>query len=121
MKYKLLFAIMVIGIGVVLLTGCVNFEAIVIKNPDLTKVADGTYRGRSKVGPVRVTVDVTVRDKAIKDINLIQHFNGLGKKAEVIIPRVIEAQSLEVDAISGATGSSKAILQAIERALEQSN
>ena len=109
---------MMTGIGTVLLAGCVNFEAIVIKNPDLNKVADGTYRGQSKVGPVRVTLDVTVQDRAIKDIDLIRHFNGLGKKAEAIIPRVIEAQSLEVDTVSGATGSSKAILQALERALE---
>jgi uncharacterized protein with FMN-binding domain len=110
-----------IGVTAILFTACVNFKGILITNPDLNKVADGTYRGQSKVGPVRVTLDVTVQDKTIKDIDLIRHFNGLGKKAEVIIPRVIEAQSLEVDTISGATASSKAILQAIERALDKTS
>jgi uncharacterized protein with FMN-binding domain len=100
-----------------LIVSCVNLKDIVISNPSLNQVADGTYRGESKVGPVRVTLDVTVQRGIIQNIDLIKHFNGLGKKAEVIIPRVVEAQSLEVDVISGATFSSKAILKAIEGAL----
>ncbi|GHV78883.1 hypothetical protein AGMMS49944_06740 [Spirochaetia bacterium] len=100
------------------ITACVNLSKIVIHNFDLTNVADGVYRGQSKVGPVRVTLDVEVKDRTITAIDLIQHFNGLGKKAEAIIPTVIEAQSLEVDVVSGATGSSKAILQSIENALK---
>jgi uncharacterized protein with FMN-binding domain len=102
----------------ILITACVDAKAIVINNPELNLVADGIYRGEAKVGPVRVTLDVTLQRGVIQNINLIQHFNGLGKKAEVIIPRVIEAQSLEVDVVSGATASSKAILKAIETALE---
>jgi uncharacterized protein with FMN-binding domain len=105
----------------ILLTACVNLDKIVISNPDLSIVSNGTYQGKSKVGPVRVTLDVTVKDKTITDIVIIQHFNGRGKKAETIVPRIIEAQSLEVDAVSGATGSSKAILQAVERALLSAN
>jgi uncharacterized protein with FMN-binding domain len=101
-----------------LLAACVNLDAIVITNPDLSKVTDGTYQGKSKVGPVRVTLDVSVQNNVITSINIIQHFNGKGKKAETIVPRIIEAQSLDVDVVSGATGSSKAILQAVERALE---
>jgi uncharacterized protein with FMN-binding domain len=118
MKHKPAFLMVAIGAAAILFTACVNAKGILIANPDIGKLADGTYRGQSKVGPVRVTLDVTVKDKAIKGIDLIRHFNGLGKKAEAIIPRVIEAQSLEVDTISGATFSSKAILQAIERALD---
>ena len=98
---------------------CVNLDKIIINSPDLSKIEDGDYQGKSKVGPVRVTLDVAVRNGAIVSINLIQHFNGLGKKAEVIVPKIIEAQSLDVDVISGATGSSKAILKAVENALEK--
>jgi len=100
-----------------LATSCVDLQKIVINSPDLAKVADGTYQGKSKVGPVRVTLDVTVENNAMLSIVLIQHFNGRGKKAETIIPQVIEAQTLDVDVVSGATGSSKAILKAIENAL----
>jgi uncharacterized protein with FMN-binding domain len=105
--------------GVALILGaCVDIDAIVIHNPDVRQVADGTYRGESKVGPVRVTLDVTVENGTYQSILIIRHFNGRGKKAENIIPTIITAQSLEVDCISGATGSSKAILKAVENALK---
>jgi uncharacterized protein with FMN-binding domain len=102
----------------VLLGACVDLDAIVINNPDVRQIADGTYRGESKVGPVRVTLDVTIKDGAYQSIHLIRHFNGRGKSAEAVIPAVINAQSLEVDCVSGATGSSKAILKAVENALK---
>jgi uncharacterized protein with FMN-binding domain len=43
--------------------------------------------------------------------------NGKGKPAEVIPQKVMDAQSLQVDTISGVTSSSKVILKAIEKAL----
>jgi uncharacterized protein with FMN-binding domain len=114
MKMKTLFILIA---GLVLIASCVDLDKITINSPDLSQIADGTYQGNSKVGPVRVTVDVTVKDKAMTSINIIRHFNGRGKRAEAIVPAVIEAQSLDVDVVSGATGSSKAILKAIENAL----
>ncbi|GHV80864.1 hypothetical protein AGMMS49944_26550 [Spirochaetia bacterium] len=100
-----------------LLAACVNLKEIIVNSPDLNKIADGTYQGNSKVGPVRVTLDVTIQEKSINSIKIIRHFNGLGKKAEAIVPKIIETQSLDIDVISGATGSSKAILLAVENAL----
>jgi uncharacterized protein with FMN-binding domain len=117
MKYIKLF-LCVAGVSLVL-SACVNLSKIEIHNFDLTNKADGTYRGESVVGPVKVVLDVVIKDRTITAIDLILHRNGLGKKAEAIIPTVIEAQSLEVDVVSGATGSSKAILQSIENALKQ--
>ncbi|GHV93834.1 hypothetical protein AGMMS50293_01540 [Spirochaetia bacterium] len=102
-----------------LIAACVNLKEIVIKSPDLSKIADGTYQGNSKVGPVRVTLDVTIKDRTITSIEIIRHFNGLGEKAETIVPKIIEAQSLDIDVVSGATGSSKAILLAVENALAE--
>ena len=104
-------------ITIALAAACVNLDDIVINNPDLSKIADGVCRGKSKVGPVRVTLDVSMQGGAITSIQIIKHINGRGKKAEAIVPRIIEAQSLDVDAMSGATGSSKAILLAVEHAL----
>ena len=101
----------------VLATSCVNLNDIVITSPDFSKIADGTYQGNSKVGPVRVTLEITMRGSAITSIQIIKHRNGRGKKAEVIVPRIIEAQSLNVDVVSGATYSSKAFLLAAENAL----
>lgn len=52
------------------------------------------------------------------DIEILKHRNGKGKKAEVIIDDVIKEQSLLVDAVTGATISSRAIFKAIEDALK---
>ena len=115
MKRKTAFILL--SVGIVLAAACTNIKDIVITNPDLSIISDGIYQGSSKVGPVRVTLDVIMRNNTITSIQIIQHFNGRGKKAEAIVPKVIEAQSLNVDVISGATASSKAILQAVENAL----
>ena len=104
-------------ITLVMAAACVNLNEIVIITPDLSKIADGAYQGNSKVGPVKVTLVVDMQGGAMSSIQLIEHRNGRGKKAEVIVSRIIEAQSLDVDVISGASYSSKAILQAAEHAL----
>jgi len=114
MKKKGIFILIT---GLVLIASCVDLDKITINSPDLSQVADGTYQGKSKVGPVRVTLDVTVKDRTMSSIKIIKHFNGRGKRAEAIVPAIIEVQSLNVDVVSGATGSSKAILKAIENAL----
>jgi uncharacterized protein with FMN-binding domain len=81
-------------------------------------VADGEYDGHYEISPVKVSVRVTVKDEKIIDVDIMEHQNGLGGKAENIVESVIAMQSLNVDAVSGATGSSKTILKAIENALQ---
>jgi uncharacterized protein with FMN-binding domain len=94
-------------------------DAIQIENIDLQKVKDGEYTGEFDAILVKVEVRVKVRDHRITDIVLVRHENGRGKPAEVITQSVIEKQSLQVDTISGATASSKVILESIEQALKQ--
>ncbi len=91
-------------------------DAIEIGGVDLTQVPDGTYRGASDAVFVSAEVEVTVENHRIVDIQL-QHKHGRGEDAEVIPDRVIEAQSLEVELITGATASSKVILDAIKNSL----
>jgi len=89
--------------------------------PDISGKPDGVYRGSYDLSgtPVKVTLDVTVKNAAITTINIVKHLcSPIGKKAEKITGSIIEKQSLTVDAISGATGSSKAILKAVENALQ---
>jgi len=98
-----------------------SFTEIQAQLPDMSGKSDGTYRGNYVLSgsPVKVTLDVTVKDNNITAIKIIKHFcSPIGKKAEKIIESVIKRQSLNVDAVSGATGSSKAILKAVENALQ---
>lgn len=90
---------------------------ITISDVDLSKIADGTYTGSHEVLWVAAEVSVTVKGNRIAGIELLKHKNGKGASAEVIPDKVIDAQSLQVDVVSGATSSSKVILKAIENAL----
>lgn len=121
----LILALVIIGaiIGRTVLKSYMNnfdktISDITISDVDLSKVSDGTYTGSYKVFPVAAIVKVTVNDHKITGIDLVKHDNGQGAAAEVIPDHVVEAQTLDVDIISGATASSKVILKAIENALK---
>lgn len=92
-----------------------------INEIDLSNVQDGVYEGSYDAKLIKVKLAVEVTDHVIKSIDLIQHENGKGKPAEAVIPEVIETQSLDVEAVSGATNSSKVILKSIENAIESAN
>ena len=91
---------------------------IEVSNIDMDRIDDGIYTGEFYMSDfVGAKVKVTVDNNEITKIEFLDHKYGKGRKAEVITEDVIEKQSLEVDAISGATGSSRVILKAIEDAL----
>lgn len=86
---------------------------------NLTQMADGTYMGSCDNGLVKVRLEVVVENHTIAEVRLLKHDNGMGSAAEVITDTVVQQQSVEVDAISGATMSSKTILKAVETALSE--
>ncbi|MDR2518872.1 MAG: flagellar export protein FliJ [Spirochaetaceae bacterium] len=85
---------------------------------DLSGLPNGIYKGSSENWPVAADVDVLIQEGAIARVVITRHREGLGEKAEAVAERVIASQSLNVDAVSGATLSSITILQAIESALK---
>ena len=129
LRNKILLILMVILIGGVLITTYfvkkmeANLLLIAheeILNVNLSNAKDGVFTGTHKVLPVDVEVQVSLKDHEITEIILVKHFNGQGKAAEIIPSQVLTAQSLQVDAIAGATYSSKIILKAIQSALLKS-
>lgn len=95
-----------------------DVNSITVSNLNMANITDGIYVGKYSITPVYVEVEVTVTEHKITNIKIIEHENGLGGKAEKIVDDVISRQSLEVDAVSGATVSSKCIIKAIENALQ---
>jgi uncharacterized protein with FMN-binding domain len=84
------------------------------------KLVDGLYEGSYEAGPNKAAVKVTIKDNKIVSIQILEHRTWKGKKAEFVIPRIIiEKQSTEVDAVSGATNSSRVIMNAVQRAIEK--
>lgn len=76
--------------------------------------AGGMYKWRAN------TVKVTVAAQKVTAIKLLEHSkNQPATSTDELFGRVIQAQSLQVDSISGATLTTKAYLKAIENALDQ--
>jgi len=89
--------------------------------PDLSGRQNGEYQGEYSVSgtPVSVKLVVTIENEKLSTIKIVKHISSpIGKKAEKIIDRIISQQSLNIDAVSGATASSKGILKAVESALK---
>ena len=108
--------------ALVLLGGCAFIQKInklTIDSVALSQVKDGTYEGSTAIFPVSASVRVSVSAGRITDIVMLSHGHGPNHGADAILPRVIAAQSLEVDAVSGSTYSSKVVRKAIETALKK--
>lgn len=125
MKKKLLVAATVFVVVLILAAALVfaisqaglkKLAAADIQDVDLATLADGVYSGKCAAFPISVTVEVRIADRSIAEVRLLKHVNGQGAAAEIIPERVVQAQSLDVDIVTGATYSCKAILMAIENA-----
>ncbi len=84
---------------------------------NMNEIEDGIYRGKAETTLVKAEVAVEVRDHEIVQIDLLKHDNGFGKKAERITGDMIAQNTCEVDAVSGATTSSRVIQSAVSAAL----
>lgn len=92
-----------------------QLDAVAVVAPE--HVADGTYAGTAETPLVKVTVEVTVQDHTLREIKLLRHENGRGAPAEAMLPDMLNRNTSEVDSVSGATLSSKAIRAAVRDAL----
>lgn len=94
--------------------------------PASVKMAPGTYTGQGTGFRVSepITVNVTVSENEILDIQVDQVNTSekpsiLQSVVDLMLPRILENQSVAVDAITGATASSNGVKQAITDALAQ--
>ena len=119
MKKKLLiaggvFLTIVLAMIILLTNGLSEGASVPIHGIDLTNVADGAYVGEYSFKRWSETVIVSVRHGEIVEIQTEK--NRILDVSEDIVKRVIAGQNTTVDAVSGATVSSKALLKAIENA-----
>lgn len=124
---KKLLSVVLVVVAVVVVAGIAGYAFInaslkdladsQIEPVDLALIADGRYRGMFETLPIKVTVEVDVKDQRLSDIRILRHENGKGKAAEDIVSAILEQQRVDVDVIAGATYSSKAIQKAVTGAL----
>lgn len=122
--------------GVMILSGCgskaanapgtsgesaVTTEAVTTAEALAGTMKAGTYTATA-TGMHELTVEVVVTDTAIESVKVVKHQEtpGISDLALTDIPdQIVKAQGLGIDAVSGATISSMAILAAAEDCLKQ--
>lgn len=114
-------------LGIVLLgtSGCLSLTASMkkrlakIENEyiDMETVEDGIFEGHSELDLVKVDVKVLVKNHKLIKVELLRHECGLGHPADVIVDKMVEQNTWDVDAVSGATVSSEIIKNAVNKAL----
>ena len=104
---------------------CIN-QARGVSSDVTVKMVPGTYVGQGigfRIG-IPLTVSVAVSEDRIEEI-VVDQVNTADTKAFIqtvvdkLIPRMLEYQSVTVDAVCGATGTSNAVRQAAEAAIVQ--
>ena len=91
-----------------------------IGNVDLATVADGVYDGKYKSGRWTNELNVTVKEHKITDIKVVKDVTFSNEaSAQQLFDKIIDKQEIAVDAVSGATVTSKAYQKSIENALSK--
>lgn len=115
-------------LGITLLGSCSLFSltrgldemmSLEIGEVDLAVVPDGHYRGSFAFERWSNTVEVTVQNHVITAIRIIKDMKfAKDEVSSAVFERVRTQQSVQVDAVSGSTVTSKAYLKSIELALQ---
>ena len=108
------FKKIILGLSVLMLAGCSESAAAGVS---------GTFSGEGigmggEDAPVKVTI--TLEDSVIRDVTVSAEgeTDGIGTKAIDAMPgAMVEANSIEVDIVAGATLTSNAILEGANQAL----
>ena len=128
MKKAMIVILSILGVLVVVGAGGVFYitngleagENLAINPVDLTAIEDGTYAGVYQAGRWSNEVAVSVADHQIANIAVVKTVTiDDPELTSTIINNVIKNQSTTVEAVSGATVTSKAYLKSVENALTQ--
>jgi uncharacterized protein with FMN-binding domain len=85
---------------------------------DLSVISDGVYSAKWGSFPVIADLEVVVAGGRIEKINMKKMESGKGYEGLETIDRIIQNQKVKVDAVTGATASSKVIMITTAKALE---
>ena len=100
-----------------------NTEAAVVLDGAFD-LADGTYEGSANGFSGKIKVSVVIKNQTIRSINILSNsddeaiFNGA---KEGVTASILAKQSTDVDTVSGATYSSRGIINAVKDALSSSD
>lgn len=123
--HRLAAGLLLILLAVHILSGIVSFNQytramsdIEITNKSAAGIPDGAYIGECDAGYIYAKVRVDVSGETITNVVVLEHRNERGGAAEAVTDDMVRQQNVRVDAVSGATNSSRVIMKAAENALE---
>jgi uncharacterized protein with FMN-binding domain len=88
----------------------------VVNEVDLTKVADGSYKGAFGAGRFQFAVTVSVKDHRIEAVDLVDASKATDM-TRAISAAIVEKQKVALDAVSGASLTTRAFTKAVQNAL----
>lgn len=111
--------VLLVAAGLFVTSGLSEGMNVQLQGIDLNDKPDGDYTGTYSFQRWTNTLLVHVKDHRITDIDILDDVGAaqITHCSDQVFQRVIEAQNTTVDAVSGATVTSKAYLKAIENAL----
>lgn len=102
--------------------GAISISAALLVGCGGGKYADGTYLGEGQGASSAIKVEVVVEKGKISEVKLVEHKETKTLVEGVennLVPEIIEKQGTDgVEAISGATSSSKGVIDAVNNALK---
>ena len=87
-------------------------------------LADGTYEGSANGFSGKIKVSVVIKNQTIRSINILSNSDDeafFNRAKEGVTASIIAKQSTDVDTVSGATYSSRGIINAVNDALSSSD
>ena len=117
----LFIAFILLGsVAIYITRGLDEGKNVYLAEVDFDTLEDGSYNGYYSFGRWSNEVKVDVFEGKIVDVFIIKDMLIRDSRvSDEIISKVISKQNLNVDAVSGATVSSKSYLKSIENALVQ--
>lgn len=126
MKMRRIFAILLSIAMVLSLAACstTGNNSSTTSTSETSTLKEGTYEASADGMNGTILLNVTFDKEGITDISVKEssESEGIGTSAfDLMIPEIVEHQSIAVDTISGATITSKALIAAVSDAIKQAD
>lgn len=118
--------LLIVGIVIAALIGIMAIGAfygmgavrrLAVNPVDLAGIEDGVYSGSFRKGRFSYSVEVTVKDHRLQAVKSTGGRQAQDAVIQQIFARIVEVQSVQVDTVSGASLTTKAVSKAVENAL----
>ena len=122
-SWKGYLSFLLVFLLLITLVGCNSTEEAASKEEDVSKeLTSGSYEAEGNGFGGKMNVKVTIDEGKIEGVEVVDNYEtaGVGKVAlDLITDRIVLGQSTEVEAVAGATISSKALMSTVRKALDE--